>query len=408
MSMTTSISSRVASALLALAIIATSQSAYALTILEKTRDVNETISQENLDNPYYDSIQWGYEVGVFDGYKDGINAGKFLPDGQITRAEFLKMMFNVTKEPIGDEYNTNCFTDSTTDKWYNKYLCYSKAKKYLGGYADGTFHPNDNILVSEAHKILVNVFGIESNEAQVSKVSNYIDTGKWYYEFVTAALSNGIRFSDNEDPPRENYEQKLTRGEMMNLLFQFYAVAVSKQVTSELLEGFKKKDASVIFPLLDKKSQDQVGDQQKLQTLLSKIPVYVSAAKYQGGVFYNGIYRPSGGSDRYVDSRGEKYDRKAVTSQYTLSFVLGSEDSEDTIKQSISISTVLSKGKWQTHIEKDSQFYEATAYSESSSGVSENLKESVLFGFFGMEVCKNTRNQTCLYDDGINSVKEID
>ncbi|HRI36876.1 MAG TPA: S-layer homology domain-containing protein [bacterium] len=403
--MTTSISSRIASALLALAIIVTSQSAYALTMLEKTRDVNETISQENLDNPYYDSIQWGYEVGVFDGYKDGINAGKFLPDGQITRAEFLKMMFNVTKEPIGDEYNTNCFTDSSPDKWYNKYLCYSKVKKYLGGYADGTFHPNDNILVSEAHKILVNVFGIESNESQVSKVSDFIDTGKWYYEFVTVALSNGIRFSNNERPATESYEQKLTRGEMMNLLFQFYAVAVSKQVTSELLEGFKKKDASVIFPLLDKKSQDQVGDQQKLQTLLSKIPVYVSATKYQGGVFYNGMTYAYERDYRYVDSRNEKYDRKAVTSQYTLSFVLGSEDSDDTIKQNIVLATVLSKGKWQVHIEKDSQFYEATAYSD----VSEDRKEPVLFGFLGMELCRNTKNTSCfnIWQE-LNSVKEVD
>lgn len=49
---------------------------------------------------------------VFDGYKDGVNKGKLVQEGQTTRAEFLKMLFNVTKETIGDEFNTNCFKDS--------------------------------------------------------------------------------------------------------------------------------------------------------------------------------------------------------------------------------------------------------------------------------------------------------
>lgn len=196
----------------------------ALTVLEKQRDVNETVSQESMDNPYYDAIRWGYESGVFDGYKEGPNAGKFVPDGTITRAEFLKMLFNVTKEEIGDEYNTKCFGDSTTDKWYNKLLCYSKSKKYLGGYSDGTFHPNDNILVSEAFKILVNNFGVSANAAEDNPSGGkWISESKWYYPVATAAISNGIRFSDKFSEEK-SYEAKLTRGEMMNLLYQFYAL----------------------------------------------------------------------------------------------------------------------------------------------------------------------------------------
>ena len=128
------------------------------------------MSDESSSYDFYNSIQWGYESGVFDGFKDGAHKGEFLPYNPITRAEFLKMLFNAKHDNISASYDKKCFSDSEKGIWYNKFLCYSKEKGYIKGYNNGLFKPNNSITIAEAYKILVNAYGFTASNDIMDRV----------------------------------------------------------------------------------------------------------------------------------------------------------------------------------------------------------------------------------------------
>ena len=265
-------------------------SSNALENLSKIRDVNDTISQESLDYPYYDAIKWGYEMWIFNWYTSWKDKDKFGPNNTINRAEFLSMMFKTLKISVWTEYDKSCFKDSKAGLWYNKYLCYSKNNKFITWYSDWSFKPNNNILVSEAIKILVNSFRITNNTTSFySKygISSSRNDGKWYYEKSSMMLQNWIRTNDKYNYS-DSYEKSLTRWEMVNLLYQFYAVSISQKTTTDFLNNFKNKNWTEMFKLLDKNSTDLEVDSSRYSRIISSIPVYIESIKYKGWLFYNG------------------------------------------------------------------------------------------------------------------------
>lgn len=156
-------------------------------------------------HPYGNAIDYVKEQGIVKGYPDGT----YKPDKTINRAEFTKIIIGATFP--GEASGENCFSDVQAE-WFAAYVCLAQSKGIIGGYADGTFKPDQNISFVEAAKIIVGAFGhtVESDEV-------------WYKPFVMSLESK-------KSIPRSiaSFEHQITRGEMAEIIHRLKASITSK------------------------------------------------------------------------------------------------------------------------------------------------------------------------------------
>lgn len=232
------------------------------------------------DNSYYTSIKWMSDNGYVQGYSDstfGINQN-------VTRAEFLKMLFNSSGESddieeIGEISNpvlTDNFSEFKKGDWFNKYVFYAKIKGTVNGYPDGTFGPNKNINRAEASKIIAKEFfgdepqiffeGLEVNETGsiLGCVSHYladIDAQAWYRPYMIflhdRCIIPDLMIYIPEGPydASVNPEKFMTRGDVAEMLYRAQMVKKNENKRFGLICGngeklFKSKivDLSFCYP----------------------------------------------------------------------------------------------------------------------------------------------------------------
>ncbi len=104
---------------------------------------------------YFDDVDgWGkafiddlYERGIVSGF----GGGGFLPNNNITREEFVKLMVEMFSLK-GDFGET--FSDNSKEAWYYEYLSAAKHYKIADGFVDGSFGVGKNITRQDMCKIL--------------------------------------------------------------------------------------------------------------------------------------------------------------------------------------------------------------------------------------------------------------
>lgn len=155
-------------------------------------------------HPNYEAIRFLKENKIIGGYLDGT----FLPEGEITRAELMKILSLATGVEINpDEYN-NCFPD-VTDDWYAKYVCYAKQQGWVEGYPDGTFKPGNKVVKAEAIKMVLNTQGIVLDPTGSVKPFNDVELNEWFAPYVVTAKNLGVL---EEDGIKYNPGDNATRG----------------------------------------------------------------------------------------------------------------------------------------------------------------------------------------------------
>lgn len=107
-------------------------------------------------NWYKSSIENLEQKWIINGFDDG----KFLPNGNSTRAEVLKIILNAAEIDVADN-SEYCFTDVAPSQWYAKYICSAKNIWVSKWFEDKTFKPNDEITVLETLAFAVRAFGID-------------------------------------------------------------------------------------------------------------------------------------------------------------------------------------------------------------------------------------------------------
>lgn len=148
---------------------------------------------------YEDSIRLIFDKGIVGGYPDG----SYQADRIINRAELLKI---IVEAAYLDEFESfggsGCFTDVDPGLWYTKYVCFAQSRNIVGGYADGSFRPDQNINFVEALKI-----------AMIGFEYGYVAGDPWYWNIVSDA-------SDNAFIPLDinAFDEELTRGQMADMI----------------------------------------------------------------------------------------------------------------------------------------------------------------------------------------------
>lgn len=370
------------------------QSSYAFTTLVKSRDVTDTIIADSWNYRFYDAIKWGYEENIFSWFKDWVNQWKFLPNANVTRTEFLAMLFKTTWDVINSNSNTKCFSDSNTSTWWNPYICTSKSKKYISWYSDGSFKPNNPITVNEAYVILVNAFWISSwtniSESviwQTDSPSNYsIDINNWIIPYLTKAQNMGIRFDTyyptshcekgflssyhwdgSECNLGDMMNKPITRGQTINLLYQAYSLIASKNKTQEYYDALKNKDGVAMFNVLSGAGKQFEGTASRLDWILKSLPIKIESITYKWWYF--------AWMNKIIDANKNSYLRNAVQNIFTVSFRLGASSTGKIYTRDITTTAVFEDSEWKIlndtdHFSKvaiDERIYDKATYPQCYS-----------------------------------------
>ena len=120
------------------------------------------------------------------GVIDGMTATTFVPDGTLTRAQFCKMAVEVLGlSQQAERYRSyTIFPDVKGSHWAAGYinLAVRGEKKFISGYSNGTFGPNDQITYGQAVTILMRLLGYTDEDVGVV----------WPEGYISAALDNGL------------------------------------------------------------------------------------------------------------------------------------------------------------------------------------------------------------------------
>jgi len=117
----------------------------------------------------------------------GDEVGRFLPNGEVTRAEFTALLARALSLPAGDAM----FTDVAADAWYAEPIAAAAAAGILTGRGDGRFAPQERITRAEMAAIIARSLQLGASPADDS----YTDAGDipaWAQSYVSAATAAGL------------------------------------------------------------------------------------------------------------------------------------------------------------------------------------------------------------------------
>jgi hypothetical protein len=126
----------------------------------------------------------------------------FCPEATVTRAEFLVMVMELTKQPVDESLTTSAFTDGEeAAPWLRPYMAAAVRKGIVRGEIGDNglvFRPNDPIRGREAAVILQNILQLPlSASAQETTEPN------WSAASVQALWEAGFSIEPNEMLTRE-------------------------------------------------------------------------------------------------------------------------------------------------------------------------------------------------------------
>ena len=153
-----------------------------------------------------------YNTGVIAGYEDGT----FRPEGNITRAELVRIFNQVFKySPTEAQLaNVKDFLDNTDpEAWYYNDVRIAQIAGYINGFEDNTFRGKENFTRQQACVVIDLITGV--NTADPELVIND-EVSAWAENYVNWAVTAGLFPLEEGNTFRAT--QNITRAEVCNLL----------------------------------------------------------------------------------------------------------------------------------------------------------------------------------------------
>ncbi len=168
------------------------------------------------DHPYKENIVRSAALGLFLGYPDGT----FRPDENVTRAQFVTVLWRMAGKPYPSRACP--FGDVAGDAWYYDAVAWAYEAGFISGRSRDVFDPQGNITRQEATKILFAFSGgVSGTEMLFASVydGSFSDSGKiaaWAKAAVYWGYYNGIirENGSSELRPRDS----ATRAELADAL----------------------------------------------------------------------------------------------------------------------------------------------------------------------------------------------
>ena len=182
----------------------------------------------DIDNSgYREGIEKAAAKGIINGYADGT----FKPDAQVTRAQFITMLYRVAGSPEVEipEGKTEIelgFTDADTiSDVYKKAVAWGVQNGIIKGYEDNTFRPNQAIsraqMATMLYRYLVQKDGPVSDELKATyDFTDKDDIAAPFVEAVNVMANKGLLkgYADGHFGPDET----ATRGQAATILVRIF------------------------------------------------------------------------------------------------------------------------------------------------------------------------------------------
>ena len=111
---------------------------------------------------FHDYIISCYLGNVVNGYPDGT----FRPDSNVTRAQFIQMLYNMCSRPDAGETSLMFSDSGSINNVYRNAICWGVRNGIIMGYGDGTFRPDENIsraqMATFAYRLLEKLYGAQA------------------------------------------------------------------------------------------------------------------------------------------------------------------------------------------------------------------------------------------------------
>lgn len=168
---------------------------------EPSKPTDETTTPDTTGQTFSDVPKsfWGYESierAAQLGYVNGVGGGKFEPNRQLTRAEFVTMLHRMAgKDAAG---SAAAFTDVPADAWYRDAVNWAAEKGYVNGTGENSFNPDGKITRQEVVTILFRYSGSQSGAETMFTAtydSQFTDSGAiapWAKSAMYWAIYNGV------------------------------------------------------------------------------------------------------------------------------------------------------------------------------------------------------------------------
>ncbi len=162
-------------------------------------------------------IPYLVEKGVLNGYQNTTNGTYyFKPDGEVTRAEFIKIL----DETFGLKKTTSIsYNDIKSSDWYEPYFAKAAAQGYILNYGNNA-SPNQKISRQEATALLVRYLDLPASSSTPS-IADFDDISTYYSDYVLRAIDAGIINGYSENGKTYFKPAKtLTRAEALTIIYR--------------------------------------------------------------------------------------------------------------------------------------------------------------------------------------------
>ena len=171
---------------------------------------------------YYDAVQYATQNGLM----NGVGGNRFDPNGEMTRAMLVTVLWRYAGEPKEGE---NTFTDVPSGQWYTDAVAWAAENEIVNGVGNNRFAPNGKLTREQMAAILfryANKNGIDTSKR--GNLNSFPDASKvsaWAKDAVQWTVAEGIiNGSDGKLLPRGN----ATRAQVATILMRFIENFVKK------------------------------------------------------------------------------------------------------------------------------------------------------------------------------------
>ncbi len=168
---------------------------------------------------YFDEVDRAVTLGLF----KGTGGYKFEPEGKLTRAMFVTVLYRLMEQKGKDTSvkEASAFTD-LTEQWYKTAVSWAHENELVEGYEDNTFRPNETITREEMCVILdrtLTWLGESAKAAEVS-FSDADSISDWARESVARVCQAGLitGHSNNTFAPQDT----ATRAQAATVLLRLF------------------------------------------------------------------------------------------------------------------------------------------------------------------------------------------
>lgn len=227
--------SKILSLILALTMIASCFGAFAVSAAddESEQEIVTDFSDVDKNSKVGEAVTELALRGIVTGYPDGT----YLPEGNVTRAEFAVVCVRLANlaDGIGTDAVTH-FTDLDADdsyKWARPYVAMASAQGIIDGYEDNTFRAGDPVTYEQAVKMLMSLKGWkEVCEEETKRLQSVNVNSSWSAGYMAYALQEGLLKNTNSNSAY--LSQPINRGVVAILAYNSLSLRAVEKVVNPI------------------------------------------------------------------------------------------------------------------------------------------------------------------------------